>query len=368
MASEITGGKLKSIVSNFEIGVEVDDVKPLEGGLINTTYKVTTKSGGKDYILQKKNSEIFKDVPGMMANIIKVTSHLKTKLAEEGGDPCSESMTVIFTKEGLPYYKSENGEFWVLSLFIPDTIQFDGPLTCETAFKGGEGIGKFHKQMSDFNNPLAETLPGFHDLGYRLRQWDATLAADKAARVSEVRNEIEWVEKRRSRMSSFWKLIEEGIIPKRVVHNDTKISNLLFNNKKEMQCVIDLDTVMSNTLLADFGDAIRTFTNNGKEDDTNLENVSLNLDIFTAYTDGYLSRMKSILTDSEKENLAFGALYITFEQVIRFLMDYIDGDIYYKTLYPSHNLVRTRAQMKLLVSMEDNYEKMNQIVRLFLKD
>lgn len=354
--------RLREVVKNFDIKDEIKEIELLSGGLINSTYKVLT-AGKDDYILQKKNSDIFKDVPAMMDNIVRVTNHLRAKVEKEGGDPESTTMTVVFTKEGLTYYMSPEGDYWTMSLFIPDTIQFEGAVTPETAFKGGEGIGKFHKQMSDFSSLLAETLPGFHDLGYRMRQWDNTVANDKAKRASEVRAEIDWVEKRRPQMSEFWKLIEDGSLPKRVVHNDTKITNLLFNRDKEMQCVIDLDTVMSNTPLADFGDAIRTFANTGKEDDTNLDNVSLDLEIFSSYSKGYLSQMKDILTPAEKENLAFGALYITYEQVMRFLMDYLDGDTYYRIEYPDHNLVRTRAQMKLYESMEQNFDKMRTIVK-----
>ena len=361
-AKENTTEKLIEITQNFEINGDIIEIKPLTGGLINTTYIVITEDGKHDYILQKKNSDIFKDVPSMMENIVKVTSYLKAKVAEEGGDPLSEAMTVIFTKDGTPYHKTPDGEFWTLSLFIADSLQFDSPVTYETAFKGGEGIGKFHRQMADFSEDLVETLPGFHDLGYRFKQWDQAVAANLESRADEVSEEIEWVEKRRPQMAAFWQLIETGLLPKRVVHNDTKISNLLFNLNEEVKCVIDLDTVMKNTPLSDFGDAIRSFANTGKEDDTELDNVDLNLDIFKAYTAGYLSKMKTTLTELEKKYLAFGALFITYEQIIRFLMDYLDGDKYYKILYPTHNLVRTRAQMKLYDRMEENFEEMNRIV------
>ena len=358
----IINSELKNIARNFDIKDKIVDITPLEGGLINSTYKVKMEDGLEDYILQKKNSNIFKDVPSMMNNIVKVTSYLKKKVTQEGGDPLREVMTVIPTRKGNPYYRTENNEFWTMSLFIPDTIQFDSPDSPDTAFKGGEGIGKFHMQMADFTDDLVETLPGFHNLGYRLNQWDASLAADLASRAHEVSEEIKWVQKRRPLMEDFWKLIENGLLPKRVVHNDTKISNILFNRNKEVECVIDLDTVMKNTPLSDFGDAIRTFANTGKEDETDLNKVGLNLDIFKAYSHGYLSKMKNILSDLEKEYLVFGALYITYEQIVRFLMDYLEGDKYYKILYPDHNLVRTRAQMKLYENMEENYDKMNQIV------
>ena len=168
-------------------------------------------------------------------------------------------------------------------------------------------------------------------------------------------------------MLDFWSKVEDGTIPTRVTHNDTKISNILFDDKGNVLCVIDLDTCMSSTSLNDFGDAIRSYTNTGAEDDRNLDNVGMSLEMFSAYTQGYLSQRKGNLTDSEIEYLAFSARYITYEQVLRFLMDYIDGDTYYKTAYPEHNLVRTRAQYKLLRSIEDQYEAMKDIVKEYAR-
>ena len=164
-------------------------------------------------------------------------------------------------------------------------------------------------------------------------------------------------------MLNFWKLVEDGTIPARVTHNDTKISNILFNRHGEVLCVIDLDTVMNSTVLNDFGDAIRSYSNTGKEDDTDLENVSMDIELFASFAKGYLEEASSFLTENEIEYLAFSAKYITFEQVLRFLMDYIDGDHYYKTRMPEHNLIRARAQYKLLMSMEDQYDQMKAIIK-----
>ena len=163
-------------------------------------------------------------------------------------------------------------------------------------------------------------------------------------------------------MLAFWSFVENGEIPTRVTHNDTKISNILFDEKGEVLCVIDLDTCMSSTSLNDFGDAIRSYTNTGAEDEKDLEKVSLSIEMFEAYTKGYLSQRKNNLTEKEIEYLAFSAKYITYEQVLRFLMDYIDGDTYYKTAYEGHNLVRTHAQYKLLQSIEEQYDTMKEIV------
>ena len=217
--------------------------------------------------------------------------------------------------------------------------------------------------LADFDQPLHETIKGFHNIRHRFEQWDASVAADAAGRVAELAEEVEWIASRREKMLGFWSLVEDGTIPTRVTHNDTKISNILFDQTTDdVLCVIDLDTVMNSTSLNDFGDAIRSYTNTGAEDDRDLSRVSMNLDMFRAYAEGFLSERKSTMTASELEWLAFSGIYITYEQVLRFLMDYIDGDKYYKIAYPDHNLVRARAQYKLLTSMEEQYSQMQSII------
>lgn len=353
---------IHNIASNFTIEGKIDEIKPLSGGLINASYLVTTDKGAR-YVLQKKNGNIFKNVPAMMENIINVTEHIRKKVKKDDGDTEREVMTVIFTPQGKAYHQDENGEYWTMSLFIPETLTIETADTPELAFKGGEGIGKFQRQLADFTKPLNPTIPGFHDLRFRFQQWDEALHNDKAKRAAKVSEEIKWVEKRRDEMLKFWELVETGKLPKRVTHNDTKISNILFDKEGNVLCVIDLDTVMSNTVLADYGDAIRSFTNPVPEDYADAEKAKMNLDIFNAYTAGFLSQTADSLTPTELEYLAFGPRYITFEQVLRFLMDYIDGDTYYHTEYPEHNLVRTHVQQKLLESMEENYDKMKQSVK-----
>ena len=349
---------LKKIAIQFNITGKIKEIRTLSGGFINTTYLVETEDDAPDYILQKKNGTIFKDVPAMMDNIVKVTNHIRNKVVAAGGNPDREVMTVIPTLSGEYAVCDENGDYWTMSLYIPDTITHDRGDSPEMAYKGGEGIGKFQMQLSDFNEPLSETIPGFHNLRFRFEQWDKSLEADKVHRKESVKKEIEWIESRREQMMKFWQLVENGVLPRRVTHNDTKLSNILFDKNDNALCVIDLDTVMSNTVLADYGDAIRSFANTGAEDDENLDNVSLNMEIFKAYTRGFLSKTASALTPEELKYLPFGALYITFEQVLRFLMDYIDGDTYYHTDYPEHNLVRTHAQQRLMESMEDNFQLM----------
>lgn len=353
--------KLLNIAHNFDIEGEISNIEALGEGFINDTYIVTTEGDAPNYILQRKNHNIFPDVPAMMNNIGRVTRHLKAKVDSAGGDAQREVLTVIPTKQGELYHKYDE-EFWAMSLFIEESITHNKATSPRLAYMGGKAIGRFQSLFADFNEPLAEVIKGFHNIRWRFEQWDSTLAEDRVGRAKEVATEIEWIESRRETMLSFWQMVEEGKLPLRVTHNDTKLSNILFDKSDEVLCVIDLDTVMLSTSLNDFGDAIRSYTNRGAEDDTNLENVGMDIELFRAYTEGYLSERKSTLTQLEREWLAFAALYITFEQVLRFLMDYIDGDRYYKIAYPSHNLVRTRAQYKLLESMETQYAEMQAIV------
>ena len=354
---------LKDIVSHFEIEGEVEAIETLGAGFINDTLKVRTVGDAPDYILQRKNHSIFPDVPAMMDNIVAVTTHLKAKVEAAGGDPMREVLTVTFTHDGKPYWQTESGDYWTMCPFIAGSVTYERADTPALAYKGGEGIGKFQSQLSDFEQPLAETIKGVHNIRWRFQQWDEAIVRDAAGRVASLAAEIEWIESRRTEMLSFWELVENGTIPTKVTHNDTKISNILFDKDGEVLCVIDLDTVMSSTSLNDFGDAIRSYTNTGAEDDRNLDNVEMSMDMFKAYAEGYLHEQKASMVQSELDWLAFSARYITFEQVLRFLMDYIDGDKYYKTAYPDHNLVRTHAQYKLLQSMERQYDAMCEVIR-----
>ena len=352
--------KLIGIAGQFRLNGKVTDISPLGAGFINDTFLVFT-DGNKtpSYILHRKNHVVFPDVPAMMENIRKVTEHIKAKVS----DPERQTLTVISALDGKLYHKDSDGNFWAVCLYIGGSKSYTVADTEELARQGGIGLGEFHLLVSDFHEPLTEIIKGFHNMRFRFSQWDASVAADKAGRVASVKEEIEWIESRREVMMAFREKIEKGVFPVRATHNDTKISNFLFNAADgSLLCAIDLDTLMSSTILNDVGDALRSYTNTGAEDDADLSRVGMSMGMFKAYIGGYLSKMKDILTDEEVGALAFSGLYITFEQVLRFLMDYIDGDTYYKTAYPEHNLVRTRAQYKLLQSMESQLEQMNAYV------
>lgn len=353
---------LKKIAEEFRLEGKVAAVKNLGEGFVNDTFIVETE-GGPRYILQRKNKNIFKDVPAMMDNILRVTQHLKKKIAAVGGDPLRESLTVIPARSGALCYQDGEGEYWAVCLFIEDTVTYDVAGTPELAYQGGKGIGQFQTMLADFTEPLADILPGFHNMRFRFKQWDETLAKDPVGRKAEMAEEIGWIESRRDEMLRFWEKVENGTIPTRVTHNDTKLSNILFDKQGSVLCVIDLDTVLSSTCLNDYGDAMRSYSNTAAEDEPDYSKIAMNIDIFRAYTQGYLSQTHRFLTPAELDNLAFSAKYITFEQVLRFLMDYIDGDRYYRIHYSEHNKVRTRAQYTLLRSMEEQYDRMCRTVK-----
>lgn len=360
---------LEKIANQFRLEGTVDRVEPLGEGFINDTFIIFTKeSKAPDYLLQRKNKRIFTNVPAMMENIVKVSNHIKAKVKARNGNPVREAMTVIPALDGKFHFQDDEEEYWATCIFINDTITYQAAKTPELAYQGGKGIGLFQSMVADLNEPLTDILPGFHNIRYRFSQWDTVLAKDPVGRKAKLTEEISWIESRRDEMLNFWKLVETGEIPTRITHNDTKINNILFDKNGEVLCVIDLDTVLNSTCLNDFGDAMRSYTNTGQEDDENLHAVSCDLSIFEGFTKGYLSEAIRFLNQKELEYLAFSAKYITYEQVLRFLMDYIDGDNYYKIKNPEHNYQRTLAQYKLLTSMEEQYPEMCRIVEKTVKE
>lgn len=347
--------KLMEIAARFRLAGEPLSVKPLgEGGFINDTYRVRTADGQPDYLLQRKNGSVFPDIPAIMDNTRRVTDHLKRKVREEGGDPDREVLTPVAVKEDAKrlWTRDDDGNYWTACVFIDGSVTLQSVDSAAVAEAGGRGIGRFHRMMADFQGELAPSIPGFHNLRLRFSQWDAAVKADRAGRVKDLTEEIEWIESRRGEIMAFQEMIERGEFPLRATHNDTKISNFLFNEDLTPLCVIDLDTLMTAPVFNDFGDAIRSYTNTGAEDDRHLSRVGFSREYYDAYTRGFLAECGDVLTEAERRWLPFAGRFITFEQVLRFLMDYIDGDRYYKIAYPEHNLVRTRAQYRLLSSME----------------
>ncbi|MGL4346731.1 MAG: phosphotransferase [Chitinophagaceae bacterium] len=357
---------LQKNAEKFKFEGEILSIKPILEGHVNDTFLIATHKN-KKYILQKKNKKIFQDVPAMMDNIINVTGHLKRKIQQQGGNPDRETINIIFTDNNLPYFIDPLQAYWTMMLCIENCITFEKAETEQITFQGGLGTGKFQSMLADFQAPLKDILPGFHNIKFKFEQWEQSIKEDKLNRKKELLKEISWIEDRKDEILDFWTLVETKKIPTRVTHNDTKISNFLFDKKtQQVLCAIDLDTVQNSICLNDFGDAIRSYTNTGLEDDKNLHNVSMSINMFKAYTRGYIKEAKVFLTPIEIEYLAFSAKYIVYEQVLRFLMDYLNGDTYYKINYPNHNLIRTHAQYKLLQSIELQLPQMQEFVKSYV--
>lgn len=354
---------LKKTVEQF-VSASAIQVELLGAGHINDSYKVS--ADGKDYVLQRINHLIFKNVPKLQDNILRVTSHIRRKLAGRGADELDRRvLSLVPAKDGQYFHLDEAGNYWRMTKFIADSLSFDN-INPELAHMAGVAFGEFQHMLADLPAPpLYETIPDFHNMERRLAQFWDSVKINRAGRFFEVFDLVGEIEQRVDEMCLPEKLYREGKLPKRTNHCDTKVNNLLFNSAgTEVLCVVDLDTVMPGFVLSDFGDFMRTGANNGDEDDTNLDRVSINLSIFEAYSDGYLQTAREFLTDTEVENLALGAKMLTYMQTVRFLTDYLDGDIYYKVKHPKHNLERSRAQFKLLQSMEENFIEMQQIVAL----
>lgn len=250
-----------------------------------------------------------------------------------------------------------------MTRYIKDSKSYD-EINPDLAYRAGFAFGDFQRMLADLpGEPLFETIPNFHNMEARLETFRKAVKRDSVSRVKKVSDLIEEIEARADEMCLAERLHREGKLPKRINHCDTKVNNVLFDSNGQVLCVVDLDTVMPGYVLSDFGDFIRTGANTGAEDDKNLENVNIDLDIFEAYTRGYLEKAREFLTDTEIENLAFGAKLLTYMQTVRFLTDYLEGDTYYKIEYDNHNLVRSHAQFKLLQSMEENFDKMQKIVK-----
>lgn len=354
--------KLNEIVTRFLGEKNKTEVTPLGKGHINDSYKVVAGEG--EYVLQRINHHIFRNVEQLQQNISRVTGHIRKKLEEKGlTDVDRRVLTLVPTQEGALFHRDNNGDYWRMMLFIAESKSYD-EINPELAYRAGQAFGEFQQMLADLpGEPLFETIPNFHNMESRLQTFRESVKADKAGRLKEVSHLVEEIEKRAEEMCKAERMHREGILPKRTNHCDTKVNNILFDQQDEVLCVVDLDTVMPGYVLSDFGDFIRTGANNGAEDDRDLDNVSLNLPIFEGYARGYLQKAASFLTEVEIEHLAYGAKLLTYMQTVRFFSDYLDGDTYYKIAYPEHNLVRTKAQFKLLQSLEEHYDEMQRIVR-----
>lgn len=357
---------LKNILTHFLLVGTVIGVKPLGNGLINDTYKIDTEEvTAPDYVLQRINHNIFQDVDMLQDNIEKVTSHLYDKLNTAGVDDINRKvLRFIPTTDGKTYWFDGN-DFWRVSAFIPNAKTYE-TVTPEYSYYAGQAFGKFQADLSDIPVTLGESIPNFHNMEFRLQQLHEAVAADPVGRVAEVQDLLRELEKRADEMCKAEQLYREGKLPKRVCHCDTKVNNMLFDEDGSVLCVIDLDTVMPSFVFSDFGDFLRSAANTGAEDDKNLDNVNFNMDIFKSFTKGYLESAQSFLQPIEIENLPYAVALFPYMQTVRFLADYINGDTYYKTHYPEHNLVRSKAQFKLLQSVEEHTPEMKSYIEACL--
>lgn len=351
----------EAITALFDINGAPAEVKPLGNGLINDTLSVTTDKGDV-YVLQRVNTAIFQDPDLLQDNINKITSHIRNILVEEGVEDVDRRvLTPVLLKDGSNYHKDENGNVWRMTKLIEGSHTEDN-VTPEMARLTGKAFGEFHKYFARENSPvLGETIPDFHNIAFRIAQLKEAAANNAADRLQWVSDIVANLLDREEEMLMANRLNAAGELPKRIAHCDTKVGNILFDENNDILCVIDLDTTMPGFVMSDFGDFMRTAGNTGAEDDENLDNVNLNMDIFRAFAEGYLESA-TFLTPKEKETLAFGAKLLTYMQTVRFLTDYLNGDTYYKTKYPEHNLVRTRAQLKLLNSIDTHFDEMNKII------
>lgn len=347
---------LKTIATLFRIEGQISDVKPLGNGLINDTYKVTTEGNAPDYVLQRINDGIFTDVDLLQHNIEAVTTHIMAKLEAEGAvDIDRKVLRFIPLKDSAKTYALYEGQYWRLSVFIPRAKTYE-TVNPEYSYCAGKAFGEFEAALSDLKEPLGETIPDFHNMELRLRQLEEAAAEDKAGRLAEPQTREILSELRAfgPKMCKAEVMFREGLLPKRICHCDTKVNNMMFDEDGKVLCVIDLDTVMPSFVFSDYGDFLRTAASTLPEDDPHIEQVSFRMDIYKAFTKGYLEGTKSFLTTVERENLPFAACLFPFMQSVRFFADYLNGDTYYKIKYPLHNLVRTRNQLKLFHSVMES--------------
>lgn len=337
-------------------------------GHINQTYTlVFRQKDGKDvqFVIQKINTNVFRNPEQLMENVVGVTQYLREIVQKQGGDPQRETMTVFHTQDGLPYYKDEEGQYWRCYNFITDTYTCQAIENPQTFYNAAKAFGNFQCLLANYpSHTLHETIANFHNTPSRLRDLEDSIAADTAGRKSEAQGEIAFALARREDTARLLNLLDEGNLPLRVTHNDTKLNNVLFDKESgEGICVVDLDTVMPGLSLYDFGDSIRFGANTAAEDERDLRKVSVSLELFEAYVSGYLSTAGKSLVPEEIRQLAFSGKLLSLECGMRFLTDYLNGDTYFRIAYADHNLVRCRTQFALVADMERKMDEMNAITQ-----
>ncbi len=354
--------ELQQIAAHFQIEGKIAEVKPLGNGLINTTYMVVTEGDAPDYVLQNINNAIFPDVDLLMNNIVAVTGHIRAKLeAIDTLDIDRKVLHFVPCQCGKYYYEHE-GKYWRVMVFIPETVSKSG-VTPESSYIVGETFGDFQASLADIPAQLGESIKDFHNIEFRLQQLKEAMEADKMGRLAETREIADELMKRAEDMTRSERLFREGKLPKRICHCDTKVDNILFDRDDNVLCVIDLDTVMPSFVFSDYGDFLRSAANTQPEDSAEYDKIDFRMDIFKAFTEGYLKTARAFLTPIEIKNLPYGALLFPYMQTVRFYADYLNGDTYYKIQYPEHNLVRTKNQLTLLQRAEAHVPEMEAFIK-----
>lgn len=345
----------------FDLGGAVISAEAYGNGHINDTFLV--KTTGRDYILQRINTDIFTDPDGLMANISAVTAHLGQRIRARGGDPLRQTLTVVPTHRGEAFHRNENG-CWRVYVFVTGSVTHETADTPAVLESAGRAFGALVLDLGDFPaHTLRETIPNFHNTPSRLQQLKDAIAQDRAGRAKDVQPEIEATLAFAGETDALVRQLEAGVLPLRVTHNDTKLNNILFDAQTgEGMCVIDLDTVMPGLIAYDFGDAIRVGGNTTTEGDPDVSHVDVHMDNFAAFTRGLLETVPAVLTDAEAASLVTGAKLMTWEVASRFLADHLNGDVYFHIHYPGQNLDRARNQIGLVQAIHRHQAEMEAIV------
>lgn len=362
----VTSRDLEDALYAFGFGPQCSYVKPFGEGHINETYAVYMPTEHGDefaYILQRVNNNVFKDPAGVMENIFGVTEYLRNVVREEGGDPDRETLSCIKTKNGCTYFEDSEGQPWRSYHYISNSVCYQLVEDAEQFYQSGASFGHFLKQLGNYPAAsLKETIPDFHNTVKRFENFQIALKRDIKNRAVTCKQEIQFVLNRKEDCQVLVEQQEDGRLPIRVTHNDTKLNNILFDaDTGKGLCIIDLDTIMPGLAANDFGDSIRFGAATAEEDEKDLDKMHFDISLYELYTKGYLEETRDVLTPEEAESLAWGARLMTLECGMRFLTDYLQGDTYFKTAYPEHNLVRARTQFRLVDEMEQQFDKMKEI-------
>ena len=360
---------IENVLGCFQLEGNVSGYRSYGSGHINSTFLVNcdTENGRKRYILQCMNKEIFQNIEGLMGNIASVTEFLREKIIKNQGDPERETLTLVKSVDGQNYVTDAEGNSWRVYLFVEDTISFDAVEKPEDFYESAYSFGHFQRLLSDYPaDTLVETIPDFHNTPVRFEQLEEAIKNNKAGRLEEVKNELEFVFARKEELGIAMNMLKEGKLPLRVTHNDTKLNNILMDkDTRKGICIIDLDTVMPGLSIHDFGDSIRFGANTAAEDEPDTSKVSISLELFEAYVKGFLDGCEGSLTNAEVDMLPMGAKLMTIECGMRFLADYLNGDVYFKTHREKQNLDRARSQFALVADMEKKWQEMKAIVEKY---